>query len=178
MRKFNSEKAISANSNGIVISYRDVNKHQFIRYESPSYVKKIQISGTVKYQKIQTEKTFNQKQTDLYQKTIYGFKAYSKEELTALNEKSKREILVNYTKVQRILNKFKQEILYKSVDSFLLSLFPKSKLIKDFTNVEGYLKEQVIEEDFTFDELGISKFAIANKLMEYSLLPKNFYQLS
>jgi len=178
MAKFNAEKAISANSKGIVISYRDVNKYQFIRYESTSYVKNIQISGTVKYQKIQPEENFNEKQRDLYQKTVYGFKAYSKEELNALNEKSKQQIIVNYTKVQRILNKFKQDVLYKTVDNFLLAMFPKSNIVKQFTSVSGHLKEPVLEEEFTFDELGISKFAIVNKLMEYSLLPKNFYQLT
>ena len=57
-------------------------------------------------------------------------------------------------------------------------MFPKSNLVKEFTSVSGHLKEPVLEEEFTFDELGISKFAIANKLMEYSLLPKNFYQLT
>jgi hypothetical protein len=176
MAKFNAEKAISANSKGIVISYRDANKHKFIRYES-SYVKNIQISGTAKYQKLHAE-NFNEKQQELYQKTIYGFKAYSKEEINALNENSKQQIIVNYTKVQRILNKFKQDVLYKSVDNFLLAMFPKSNFVKEFTSVSGHLKEPVLEEEFTFDELGISKFAIANKLMEYSLLPKNFYQLT
>jgi len=38
----NPHKAVSANSKGIIISFRDVNKHKFIPYES-KMVKSIQI---------------------------------------------------------------------------------------------------------------------------------------
>ena len=47
----NPHKAISANSKGIIISFRDVNKHKFIPYES-KMVNSIQIKGTAKYQKL------------------------------------------------------------------------------------------------------------------------------
>ena len=55
MAKINTEKSISANSNGIIISYGDANKHQYMKYETPTYVKKIQLEGTVKYQKIEEQ---------------------------------------------------------------------------------------------------------------------------
>jgi hypothetical protein len=177
MSKFNAEKAITANSKGIIISFRDVNKHKFVEYQN-SYVKNVQTFGTAKYQRKEIEQAFNDIQRSLYQKTIYGFSAYSPEELNTLTHKEKQEIIVRYTKVQRILNKLKQETLYKAVDDFLLSLFPKSKTIKSMTNVSGFLKEPVLEEEITFNQLGISKFAIANKLVEYSLLPKNFFNLA
>ena len=64
MAKFNSEKTISANSNGIVISYGDANKHQFVNYQSKNaHVSKIQTEGTVKYQKIERQIKFTPKQT-------------------------------------------------------------------------------------------------------------------
>jgi hypothetical protein len=49
----NSEKTISANSKGIVITYGDVNKHMYTSYGN-SYVKKVQLEGTSKYQNVQT----------------------------------------------------------------------------------------------------------------------------
>ena len=69
MSKTNVNKTISCNSNGMIISYGDANKHQFMRYETPSHIKKIQLNGTVKYQKIEEFK-LSPKQKDLYAKTI------------------------------------------------------------------------------------------------------------
>ena len=48
----NSEKTISANSKGIIVSYGDVKKHMFASYNRSEYVRKIQLGGTKKYQKI------------------------------------------------------------------------------------------------------------------------------
>ena len=48
----NPHKTVSANSKGIVVSFGDVNKHKFIKYE-PTAVEQIQLYGTVKYQKIE-----------------------------------------------------------------------------------------------------------------------------
>ncbi|MFO0453024.1 MAG: hypothetical protein ACK52I_30925 [Pseudomonadota bacterium] len=177
MKKFNSEKTISANANGIVISYSKPYKKKFVKYES-EYVKNVQIHGTVKYQKLQVETTFNDKQKDLYLKTILGFNAYSKEELTQMSENKKQLIAIQYTKTKRILNKWKQEILFKGLDDLLLFLFPKSPIIKDMVNTTGYLKEYDKADNITFEEIGISKNQIVSKLMSYGILPKNFYELT
>ena len=70
MSRKRSDKTVSCNSYGMVISYGDVNKHQFMRYETPSHIKKIQLEGTVKYQKIEEPIRLNKKQKDLYSKTM------------------------------------------------------------------------------------------------------------
>lgn len=177
MKKFNSEKTISANANGIVILYSQPYKKKFVKYEN-EYVKNIQINGTAKYQKIIIEKVFNDKQKDLYLKSILGFNAYSKEELTAMSENKKHSISIQYAKTKRILNKWKQEILYKGLDDLLLFLFPNSPVIKQMANTTGYLKEYDKKDDISFEELGISKDQIVSKLMDYGILPKNFYELA
>jgi hypothetical protein len=172
MNKINQEKTISANSAGIVISYRDANKHQFMKYES-TYVKNVQLNGTVKYQQVDAI-YLSPKQKDLYSRLLHGFKMFSSEELRALSVSTKKTILINYTKAQRILNRWKQDVVYNSVDSFMLSLFPNSKFVKDMTSVDGYLND---ENNMSFKDLGINQQNIINKFIEVGLLPKNFYQL-
>lgn len=177
----NQNKTISCNSNGIVISYGDANKHQFIRYEKPtalsSYVKKIQLKGTVKYQKIEEQTKFSPKQKDLYSKLLYGFKAYTKEEINAMTESKKINVTINYTKAHRILSRWKQDITFSKLDDLLLFLFPKSPIIKQFVSTKGYINDIPEKDKIFFSEIGINQDAIVNKLIENDLLPKNFYQL-
>lgn len=173
MNKINQEKTISANSNGIVISYRDANKHQFIKYEN-TYVKNVQLNSNVNYQQIDAI-YLSPKQKNLYFRLLHGFKIFTSEELKTFNSSTKKSILINYTKAQRILDRLKQDIIYSNVDNFMLFLFPKSKFIKEMTSVDGYLNDK---NNISFKELGISQQNIINKFIENELLPKNFYQLT
>lgn len=172
MNKINQEKTISANSAGIVISYRDANKHQFMKYES-TYVKNVQLNGTVKYQQVDATH-LSPKQKEAYHKLLYGFKMFTSEELKALNASARQSILINYTKAQRLLNRWKQDIIHSNIDNFMLSLFPNSKLVKSMSNVDGYIND---ENNMSFKELGINQQSIINKFIEANLLPKNFYQV-
>jgi len=167
----NSDKTISANSKGIVISYGDVNKHQFVNY---NYVKKIQLEGTTKYQKIESE--LNPIQEEIYFKTVYGLSAYSENEIKTMSKGKKQSIIINYTKVQRLLNRWKQEIINESVNSLFSKLFPRSKTAKQITSVNGY--DDDIKVTISFRKLGISEKKIASKLYEHHLLPKNFFNLA
>ena len=177
MAKFNSEKTISANSNGIVISYGDANKHQFMRYETPSHIKKIQLEGTVKYQQIEKPFRLNPKQKDLYNKLVYGFKAYTTEEIAGMSKSKKLSVTINYTKAQRILNHWKQDLSFSLVDKLLTTIFPKSSVAKAMINAKGYLNDVSKEHDISLEEFGIKKQQIIGKFLEAGLLPKNFYEL-
>lgn len=169
----NTEKTISANSNGIIISYGDANKHQYVRYNS--YVEKIQIEGTKKYQQIDI--VLNPRQEKMYQTIIYGFDVFTKEELTKMSEKRKIDIKIRYTKAKRILEKWKQDIIFESLDSLLLSLFPKSSVVKAMTATKGTI--EVDKKDFiSFKEIGITTKEIISKLIANNLLPQNFYELT
>lgn len=176
MFKFNSEKAISANSNGIIISYRDANKHQFMKYETPAHVKKIQLKGTVKYQKIEEVK-LSPKQKDLYSKVVYGFKAYTIEEIKNMSERKKINVTVTYTKAQRILRNWKQDLTFNNLDNLMLTIFPKSSIVKALCSTTGHLDNVSKEDEISFKDLGINQNQILDKLIEFQLLPKNFYQL-
>jgi hypothetical protein len=174
----NSEKTISANSNGIVISYGDAKKHQYISYQTPAHVKKIQLEGTVKYQKIEEPLQLTPKQKDLYSKVVYGFKAYTKEELSRMSENAKINVSIVYTKAQRILRNWKQDITFSNLDRFMLALFPNSPVVKAMCATNGHIDDIPKEDEILFKELGIKQEQIIAKLIEFGLLPKNFYQLT
>jgi hypothetical protein len=177
MSKNNQSKTVSCNSNGIVISYGDANKHQFMKYETPAHVKKIQLEGTVKYQKIEEKFKMNPKQKDVYAKTIHGFKAYTQQEISALSEQARLDVRTNYSKVQRILRNWKQDITFSNLDRFLLALFPNSPVIKAMCTTTGHIDDIPEEDEISFKELGIKQEHIIAKLMQVELLPKNFYEL-
>jgi hypothetical protein len=176
----NQNKTISCNSNGIIISYGDANKHQFVNYgqQLPDYVKKIQLYGTVKYQNIEEKPKLNFKQKDLYSKVVYGFKAYTKEELQQMPERARKNVMINYSRAQRILRNWKQDLTYSFVDKLMLSLFPKSSIARQMSQTSGHLEHIAEEDEILFSDLGINQEAIINKLIEFDLLPKNFYQLT
>ena len=176
MAKFNQNKTVSCNSNGIVISYGDANKHQFMSYEKKNaHVSKIQTQGTVKYQRLEENVKFNPKQKDLYSKVVYGFKAYTQEEIAKMSEKNKIDVTVTYTKAQRILRKWKQDMVFSAVDQLLMFFFPKSPITKQMVDTKGYIDDT--EDELSFKDLGVTQDKIASKLIEYGLLPKNFYNL-
>lgn len=177
MARFNKEKSVSANSQGIIISYGDANKHQFMRYETPSHIKKIQLEGTVKYQKVDEPIKFNPTQKDLYSKVVYGFKAFTKEEIASMSERKRINVTVTYTKAQRLLSKWKQNLAFSKLDALLLFLFPNSPIIKEMSEVTGHLEDVPKEDYISFKDLGIHQGHIADKLIEFGLLPQNFYQL-
>ena len=89
----------------------------------------------------------------------------------------KSKIIVAYTRARRLLNRWKQEIINEQVDSFLINLFPNSPVVKQMVNVKGY-DDNLNTDYITFKELGISRQAIAEKLIQLGILPSNFCQLA
>jgi hypothetical protein len=172
--RFNPNKTVSASSKGIIISFRDANKHRFMPYEN-SVVEDIQHQGHKKYQQIEAP-VFNQLQQKLYAEAVYGLSFYSSEAVQQMSKSKKLRVLAKYAKAQRILNRWKQEIVHEKVDSLLLALFPNSLITKILVETKGY--DRQVRESHTFKELGLTQQDVANKLIEVNLLPANFYQLA
>ena len=166
----NQNKTVSANSKGIVICFRDVNKHRFIPYES-QYVKQIQLYGTSKYQHIEAV-VFNSTQRRIYDEALYGFAIYSTEEVRCFTPTKKHFIQKNYHRVQRFLARWKEDIMNQRIDNFLLKLFHRSDVIKEFVKVTSS------EYQFSNPGLQLSDDVIARKLVEFKLLPSNFFNLT
>lgn len=172
--RFNPHKTVSASSKGIIISFRDANKHRFMPYES-SMLEDIQHHGHKKYQQIESP-AFNKIQQKLYAEAVYGLNFYSEETVQQMSKSKKLRVLAKYAKAQRILNRWKQEIVHEKVDSLLLALFPNSPITKALVDTKGYDRQS--RESHSFKELGLSQQDVADKLIEVNLLPQNFYQLA
>lgn len=170
----NPHKTVCAGTKGIVISFRDANKHRYMPYDNVQ-VEELQMNGTVKYQSLE-QPPFNKFQQKLYAETLYGLNYYSEQEVYAMPKFKKLSIITKYAKAQRILNRWKQEIVYERVDSFLLTLFPNSAITKALVETKGY--DRTSRETHSFKELGLSPEKIASKLIEENLLPVNFFQLA
>lgn len=165
------EKAVSAIKNGVVIYYNDAKKHKFVKYDYSLLTEKEKV-----YQRVQ-EKPLSSTQEYLYSKLLYGFNIYSQEELDAMSQQTRNEIRFNYTKAHKLLNRWKQEVLFTKLDDLLLSLFPKSPVVKQFTDVKGFIDDVPVNEEISLKEAGLTRDEIINKLIEFKLLPTNFYQL-
>lgn len=171
----NPNKTVSANSKGIVVSFGDVNKHRFIKYESAA-VQQIQLYGTVKYQKIE-HPGFNTIQEKLYAEALYGLNFYTKEELKKMPAEKKRNVIVLYTRVQKLLNRWKQEIICDQVDTLLLAMFPRSPFIKAMSEAKYYDKD--LDCTLSLRDLGVTdQKLIAERLVQAKLLPYNFFKLT
>jgi hypothetical protein len=170
----NPHKTVCAGTKGIIISFRDANKHRFMPYDNVQ-VQEIQTKGTVKYQPLE-QPPFNAIQQKLYAEAVYGLSYYSDQDVREMSKSKKLRVLARYAKAQRVLNRWKQEIVYEKVDSFLLALFPHSAITKALVETKGY--DRSSRESHTFKELGLTPQDIASKLMEAHLLPQDFFQLA
>ena len=143
-------------------------------YKIKTHVKNIQIHGKKQYQEFE-KPVFNLAQQIIYSEVVYGLKSYTENQLAKLPEVRKQAINQRFNRAQRFLNGWKQEIINKKVDDFLVSLFPKSKIIKHMISVKGH--DDTIKQPQSFKSLGISKQNVAEKLVQNRLLPKDFFQI-
>lgn len=143
-------------------------------YHLKSHVRQIQFHGKNRYQEFE-KPVFNLAQQIIYSEAVYGLKSYTENQLSKIPEVRKKAICHRFNKVQRLLNGWKQEIVGQRIDNLLVSLFPKSKIIKHMASVKGY--DDNIKQPQSFKALGISKLDIANKLIDARLLPKEFFQI-
>lgn len=172
---YNPHKTVCANSNGIITSFRDTNKHKYIAYERSLLTKVQQYGPEKRYQPI-TEPHLNKVQQSLYAQHVYGLNYFTPEQLATMPEKQKFKIMHAYKKVQRALNIWKQEIAGKRADAFIKFLFPKSKIAEAFLAVQGTDPE--LHDTHTFKDLGITQIMIAERLVQLRLLPENFFELA
>jgi hypothetical protein len=117
---------------------------------------------------------FTPYQNLLYKQLVFGYKAYSSEELQKMTQKELVDIKTKYAKAQRIINIYKQEKLTQYVGGFLSQLFPRSPFIKELNNFEP---DKKFFCTLSFSELNISKQDIVSLFIEKNMLPKNFYAL-
>jgi hypothetical protein len=167
----NPNKVAMAGPNNLCISYTDSKKSHWIDYD---LIEK-SITKSKFFIKENDNVNLNPHQVKLYRLAMYGVDALNEEEKNNLNFKESLKIIKNKEYTQKMINRWKQELIVKSVDDLFLSLFPKSKFIKNITNLNDY-SDTIINET-SFKELGINRKQLLNKLIEWKSLPLNFYQL-
>jgi hypothetical protein len=151
--------------------------NKFYQKEQDIYVlvRKIQINGTVFYQEFE-KNVFNPVQDKMYLELIYGLNAYPPEKIERIPEPVKQKIVIRHKEVQRLINKWKHEIVNDSVDKLLLFLFPKSKIAKEFAKIKGCDESMLCKA--SLKDVNLDKITIAKKLIQNNLLPKNFFKLT
>lgn len=154
-------KTVSAKTHGIIISFRDVNKHMYVPYSAA--IQQKQLFGTVKYQPV-----FNQNQEKLYKETVYGLNAYTGVQIRQMSAAQKSYIIKRYTRVQYIISQLKTQILENQLFDMLKKVFHHSELMQQICQAEAKpIACQVLTEE-----------QIAKILVEKRLLPENFFQLA
>jgi ribosomal protein S19 len=171
----NLNKTASASKNGVVICYTDVQKHHFLYYENIQVDKHVPLKGVSKYQQLEFQ-SFNTTQQKIYNEVVYGLSSFTEKELSEMSKTKKRKIAEKFEKAQRLLNYWKQEIINETVDNFLTKLFPKSTITKTFVDTKGV--DIHVKNKSSFKDLKITRVMIASKLIEFNILPLNFFDLS
>lgn len=170
----NPNKVVSANSKGVIISFKDVNTSKLPAHINLQ-VEEVQTQGKVKYQNVHHPR-FNKIQQKLYTEAIYGVDFYYPEDIKKMSKKKILSIAAKCAKTQRVINRWKQEIISETVDSFFLSFFPNSRITKAIVQTNGYDRHH--RDTHTFKELGLTQKDVAEKLIEVKVLPKNFFELA
>lgn len=165
-----THKIASANPNGQLTVMDPQLKPQVY-----DHVDRIQKYGTVRYQRLES-RPLNKAQQRLYSRTVYGLNYFTDQQLAKLPESERHRITQTYQKVQKILNRWKQQVISKQVDDLLLALFYHSSFVKQFVSRPCVDDEYI--DSHSFKELGISQTMIAKKLIQSKLLPDNFFQLA
>lgn len=169
----NSSKTVTATKDKLCITY-DNSKYQWIEYDNNSPFQSIQQGTTFSKRE---SLSLNPNQVKLYRKALYGIEALTPEEVKQLTFQENLRITRLQNKCQRLINKWKQEITNNVVLDFFTLLFPKSSLTKAFSETKDYTTDKEINP-LPFRKLGITQKSLVEKMIEWEVLPKNFYQIN
>ena len=120
--------------------------------------------------------TLNNYQQFLYNRALYGLSVYTKEDLMIMSKSKRNRILKVYKRSQTVLNLWKQELVNRKTNDFLLKMFPNSRVTQDFVN-EGNFTDESYVNTTNFKDLGVKTKDIIDKLLDEGILPKNYYEL-
>jgi len=180
---YNENKVVTAGADGFTVYFIDSRRHFHYEYHQPllPHLQKLQLFGDSykgkNYQQFEQD-VFNSYQNRLYKNAVYGLASYDLLQLQKMNLREKLEIKRIHRLTQHVLNLWKQEIVSKLVDEFLLSVFHKSKSVKELVASTDHYTNLKEMNGFEFAELNISKADIALKLIEQNILPANFFRMA
>lgn len=180
MEGHNPNKVAIAGSNSLCITYVDTNKHHWIYYDEDKPLREIQLKGNthkgVQYQ--QKGEDLNATQARLYHMALYGVAALEKDEQEKLTPFRRLLITMKHERNQRLINRWKQQLVSYSVDSLLERLWPKSPIFKKMRDPR--YSEYTTDKDvfkMSFRTLGVDRVVIIDQMLQWGILPSNFYEL-
>lgn len=170
--KYNPNKTVSAHVHGINILYTDTCKSHSVSYDEKSPLKQVQVTG-------HSDEHFkeNRFQKILYNHAMYGLKCYTPEQIKAMTYVQKMAITDVYEQAQFKLNMWKLQLIHEKIGSFLTTLFHRSEFARQMATypkkVSSWEKTTI-----TFRQLGIRRKQIIQKLIEWEILPVQYYELN
>lgn len=130
--------------------------------------------------------TYSKKQNELYSRALVGLKAYTPEELYAMNSTKKNKIKRVHKRAQKLLNEFKHlrsiQLIKETVQLLRSNRdadnYRNEELRGLFTDLLSHTeKDANIKNDLSFKELSIKKEDIIQLWMQNNILPHNFLSL-
>lgn len=106
----------------------------------------LQTGGVHKMMKYTQKPSYSARQNQLYERLLFGQKAYTEEEWYALNSTKKKRIIKQHKKAQNILNLWKQELMIAKSDTLYDQIMEQAqKLVNevDVTKVRYKKKNRV-----------------------------------
>lgn len=172
MKKEN--KSITVSKNKITVNYHDTSKHFSYVIPKDSPTRNISLFGkTFKETKAsEIKKDFlTPQQRELFDDLVYAKNRMTKSEINNLPLIKKYRVKVLSKEVEKVLTRWKNEIVYSKIDSLLLKLFPKSPVIKQLVNIGYEDVEDLYKNNISIHSL-VTETQIAQYLSDKGLFPK------
>lgn len=126
---------------------------------------------------------FNSYQYFLYRRIMFGLEVYSEDEVYFMYPDQRAKIRLRQQQAAIVLNTWRWDLVVKWTNRFLLKTFPHSKAAMNIVELFSEVSEDNIKQEgdivcsITFEQLGIGKKEIAQKLVSERLLPQKFFQM-
>lgn len=178
----NSDKVVIATASGITIHYTRSRKCWGIKYEavksqqSPGAL--LQICGQqVKAKRVVADphEPFSPDQNRMLNDALRGLAHYQLDQVHHMSVARRMKIRATHNVANKVLNKWKQEIINALVDKTLGEIFYHSKQVKEMIEYTRNVTDSEMIPPITFSQLGITRRKIAEKLVNCAVLPDTFF---
>lgn len=168
-------KSVTATSRKITVLYHDSSKHFTYKIEKgDSATREIKLFG----KSFKGVKSRDVKQDflpphlrEIFNDLVYAKHKLTKSEIEALPLIKQYRVKVLSKEVEKVLSKWKAEIVSESVDKLLLKLFPNSSLVKHIVNTKVEEKDAIYSNTVDIHSI-FSEVEIAEYLSKKGLFPK------
>lgn len=183
----NPHKVVRATATGISIHYTTRRKCWRVKYDPQNSVKSPRdILGLCGSQftesKISPRTNFYEsltpEQNRILNDALRGLSQYPLDQQHQMGFARRKKIKDNHAIAQKVLNKWKQQVINSLVDDALIEVFHHSRFICQMIERTKKLTDGEMTSRISFSELGITRWKIAEKLVNCGVLPNSFFNHS